>query len=78
MPLLKAMVDSVFDHQRMQHHFMGSTWLTLFETDLGIKKKKRKAPKKGDDDFAAKLAALDLEKEGGEAADDEPTQDGDM
>ncbi|KAG6358877.1 hypothetical protein INS49_012396 [Diaporthe citri] len=47
--------------------------------DLGIKKKKKKkAPKEGDDDFAAKLAALDLDKEGGEAAADEQTQDGDM
>jgi translation initiation factor 2 subunit 2 len=44
---------------------------------LGIKKKKKK-PKKDGDDFAAKLAALDLDKEGGEAAADEPAQDGDM
>lgn len=55
------------------------TWLTLWVTDLGIKKKKKKkAPKEGDDDFAAKLAALDLDKEGGEDTSEEPTQDGDM
>ena len=48
------------------------------KTDLGIKKKKKsKKPKEGDDDFAAKLAALDLEKEGGEGA-EEPVQEGDM
>lgn len=52
-------------------------WLTRVETDLGIKKKKKK-PSKKDDDFAAKLAALDLDKEGGEAAAEESTQDGDM
>ncbi|KAI3392369.1 hypothetical protein diail_5757 [Diaporthe ilicicola] len=49
--------------------------------DLGIKKKKKrtKTPKEVEDDFAAKLAALDLDKEGGEAgAADEPAQDGDM
>lgn len=49
------------------------------ETDLGIKKKKKsKKPKEGDDDFAAKLAALDLEKEGGEATEEKPVQEGDM
>jgi translation initiation factor 2 subunit 2 len=50
------------------------------ETDLGIKKKKKKkVAKDGEgDDFAAKLAALDLDKEGGEAADEETAQDGDM
>lgn len=51
------------------------------EIDLGIKKKKsnkKKVPKEGEDDFAAKLAALDLDKEGGEAAADEQAQDGDM
>lgn len=48
--------------------------------DLGIKKKKKKkVAKDGEgDDFAAKLAALDLDKEGGEAADEETAQDGDM
>lgn len=43
--------------------------------DLGLKKKKKKAKKDTDDDFAAKLAALDIEKE----ADDElAEQEGDM
>lgn len=47
--------------------------------DLGIKKKKKKkVAKEGDDDFAAKLATLDLDKEGGEAAGEEQSQDGDM
>ncbi|KAJ0119118.1 eukaryotic translation initiation factor 2 beta subunit [Diaporthe amygdali] len=47
--------------------------------DLGIKKKKKKPKaKEGDDDFAAKLAALDLDKEGGDAAAEEQAQDGDM
>lgn len=56
------------------------TQLTKLGTDLGIKKKKKKTakPKDGDDDFAAKLAALDLDKEGGEAATEEQAQDGDM
>lgn len=34
--------------------------------------------KEGDDDFAAKLAALDLDKESGEAAGEEQGQEGDM
>lgn len=47
--------------------------------DLGIKKKKKnKKPKEGDDDFAARLAALNLEKEGGEATEEKPVQEGDM
>lgn len=40
------------------------------------KKKKKKAPKEGDDEFAAKLAALDIDKDGGEEA--ETVQEGDM
>lgn len=40
------------------------------------KKKKKKAPKEGDDEFSAKLAALDINKEGGE--DEEVEQEGDM
>lgn len=48
--------------------------------DLTLKKKKKKkAPKEGDD-FAAKLAALDLDKEGGEAHAEETPEEqiGDM
>jgi hypothetical protein len=48
--------------------------------DLSMKKKKKKkTPKEGDDDFAAKLAALDIEKDGANA-EDESTADmtGDM
>ena len=48
------------------------------------KKKKKKAPKDGEDDFTAKLAALDIEKEGEEgeasaaAAEAKIADDGDM
>jgi translation initiation factor 2 subunit 2 len=48
--------------------------------DLSMKKKKKKkTPKEGEDDFAAKLAALDIEKDGANA-EEEPTADmtGDM
>lgn len=47
-------------------------------TDLGLKKKKRKPGKKdaaNDDEFAAKLAALDIEKD---AEEDPAEQEGDM
>lgn len=39
--------------------------------DLTLKKKKKKPKAKTDDEFAAKLAALDLEKEGEEKLDDQ-------
>ncbi|KAI0470616.1 domain found in IF2B/IF5-domain-containing protein [Xylariaceae sp. FL0804] len=40
--------------------------------DLGMKKKKKKkTPKEGEDEFAAKLAALDLEKDGAGAGEEE-------
>ncbi|KAI3317957.1 domain found in IF2B/IF5-domain-containing protein [Xylariaceae sp. AK1471] len=42
--------------------------------DLTLKKKKKKKVK-GDDEFAAKLAALDLDKEGGEEKSDEQAGD---
>jgi translation initiation factor 2 subunit 2 len=49
---------------------------------LNIKKKKKKKTKEGEDDFAAKLKALNIEdQEGGEAepaAAEEAEQDGDM
>lgn len=44
--------------------------------DLGMKKKKKKSKKEGDDEFAAKLAALDIDKE--DAEEGEAVQDGDM
>lgn len=73
-------MDSVDDPApHVNNRSVGSTWLTLLATDLGIKKKKKKPKaKEGDDDFAAKLAALDLDKEGGDAAAEEQAQDGDM
>lgn len=40
------------------------------------KKKKKKVAKEGDDEFAAKLAALDIDKEEGEEA--EAMDEGDM
>ncbi|KAI1341396.1 domain found in IF2B/IF5-domain-containing protein [Xylariaceae sp. FL0016] len=48
--------------------------------DLGMKKKKKKkVPKEGEgDDFAAKLAKLDLDKEGGDAETPVDEQTGDM
>jgi len=53
--------------------------------DLSMKKKKKKkVPKDGEDDFTAKLAALDIEKEGeegeasGAAPEPKTTDDGDM
>lgn len=46
--------------------------------DLGLKKKKKKkVAKDGDDEFAAKLAALDIDKEEG-AEETEAVQEGDM
>lgn len=50
--------------------------LTLVLPDLGMKKKKKKSKKEGDDEFAAKLAALDIDKE--DAEEGEAVQDGDM
>ncbi|KAI0024248.1 domain found in IF2B/IF5-domain-containing protein [Xylariomycetidae sp. FL0641] len=48
--------------------------------DLTLKKKKKKkAPKEGtEDDFAAKLAALDIDKEGGASDDKTEEQSGDL
>jgi len=43
------------------------------------KKKKKKVPKEGEDEFAAKLAALDIDKpEGAEAVEETPVEEGDM
>lgn len=78
-PPLRATAHLVFNHQRTRHHLKAWKQLTLLETDLGIKKKKKKKPtKEGGDDFAKKLAALDLDKDGDEAATEEQAQDGDM
>lgn len=41
-----------------------------------MKKKKKKTKKEGEDEFAAKLAALDIDKEDGEEA--EGIDEGDM
>lgn len=43
-----------------------------------MKKKKKRKPKEGDDDFASKLAALELEGKDGEEAPAEDSQEGDM
>lgn len=63
------------DCEHVTHKHL-TDWLECI-ADLGMKKKKKKkAPKEGDDEFAAKLAALDIDKEGGDEA--EPVQEGDM
>lgn len=68
--MMVALVGQIRCRLRARDSHTNLRWI-----DLGLKKKKKKAKKDTDDEFAAKLAALDIEKEG----EDEPAeQEGDM